>query len=229
MCTPCLWPVLSLVERFLLFVKGKQPQRGGDVDGAQLQGTPLQLVAGAAVRGPALPHFDLQPEYPARARPFNGPRGNAIGWEVAFERFFKQMFTLSPKLDCEECRHLLALLNCPRPYGAVFARLMFIFQAKIIGHYAAWHEHSHRPSMSGIACHQSHHHHQVINEIRYGGATYVSTGRGLPTDRRPFIGEAQPGKSPRCYRLFRKSSLVYSSKTQEDSSNAFSIMVLTGG
>ena len=35
---------------------------------------------------------------------------------------------------------------------------------------------------------------QVINEIRYGGATYVSTGRGLPTDRRPFIGEAVPGK-----------------------------------
>lgn len=63
--------------------------------------------------------------------------------KVACERFFKQMFTLSP--------------------------LMFIFQAKIIGHY-------------------------VINEIRYGGATYVSTGRGLPTDRRPFIGEAVPGK-----------------------------------
>lgn len=35
---------------------------------------------------------------------------------------------------------------------------------------------------------------EVINEIRYGGATYVSTGRGLPTDRRPFIGEAVPGK-----------------------------------
>lgn len=63
--------------------------------------------------------------------------------KVAFERFLKQMFTLSP--------------------------LMFIFQAKIIGHY-------------------------VINEIRYGGATYVNTGRGLPTDRRPFIGEALPGK-----------------------------------
>eukprot|EP00913_Durusdinium_trenchii_P035902 g33594.t1 len=51
----------------------------------------------------------------------------------------------------------------------LIATLMFIFQAKIIGHY-------------------------VINEIRYGGATYVSTGRGLPTDRRPFIGEAVPGK-----------------------------------
>lgn len=35
---------------------------------------------------------------------------------------------------------------------------------------------------------------EVINEIRYGGASYVSTGRGLPTDRRPFIGEAVPGK-----------------------------------
>ena len=39
---------------------------------------------------------------------------------------------------------------------------------------------------------------QVINEIRYGGATYVSTGRGLPTDRRPFIGEAVPGKPLAC-------------------------------
>eukprot|EP00931_Biecheleriopsis_adriatica_P039465 TRINITY_DN22569_c0_g2_i1.p1 TRINITY_DN22569_c0_g2~~TRINITY_DN22569_c0_g2_i1.p1 ORF type:complete len:2009 (+),score=358.66 TRINITY_DN22569_c0_g2_i1:92-6118(+) len=63
-------------------------------------------------------------------------------FKVALERFLKQMFTLSP--------------------------LMFIFQAKIIGHY-------------------------VMNEIRYGGATYVSTGRGLPTDRRPFIGEAVAG------------------------------------
>jgi len=30
----------------------------------------------------------------------------------------------------------------------------------------------------------------VTNELRYGGATYVSTGRGLPTERRPFVGEA---------------------------------------
>merc|ERR1719210_2001940 len=44
--------------------------------------------------------------------------------------------------------------------------LLFIFQGKIIGHY-------------------------VVNELRYGGATYVSTGRGLPTERRPFIGQAQ--------------------------------------
>jgi len=40
--------------------------------------------------------------------------------------------------------------------------LLFIFQAKTIGSY-------------------------VVNEIRFGGATYVSTGRGLPTERRPFI------------------------------------------
>mmetsp|Transcript_10441 Transcript_10441/g.36655 ORF Transcript_10441/g.36655 Transcript_10441/m.36655 type:complete len:1882 (-) Transcript_10441:161-5806(-) len=39
----------------------------------------------------------------------------------------------------------------------------FIFQAKLVGHY-------------------------VVNEIRYGGAAYVATGRGLPTQRRPFIG-----------------------------------------
>uniref|UniRef100_A0A7S2ANY7 Glycosyl transferase 48 domain-containing protein n=2 Tax=Alexandrium andersonii TaxID=327968 RepID=A0A7S2ANY7_9DINO len=41
--------------------------------------------------------------------------------------------------------------------------MLFIFQSKIIGYY-------------------------VMNELRYGGATYVSTGRGLPTERRPFIG-----------------------------------------
>mmetsp|Transcript_10443 Transcript_10443/g.36687 ORF Transcript_10443/g.36687 Transcript_10443/m.36687 type:complete len:657 (-) Transcript_10443:69-2039(-) len=39
----------------------------------------------------------------------------------------------------------------------------FIFQAKLVGHY-------------------------VLNEIRYGGARYVSTDRGLPTQRSPFIG-----------------------------------------
>merc|ERR1719491_2869845 len=63
-------------------------------------------------------------------------------FKMAFVRFLKQIFTLSP--------------------------LLFVFQAKVIGHY-------------------------IVNEIRYGGATYVSTGRGLPTDRRPFIGEAQDG------------------------------------
>merc|ERR1711982_157891 len=41
---------------------------------------------------------------------------------------------------------------------------MFVFQAKLIGHY-------------------------IMNEVRYGGATYVATGRGLPVDRRPFVGE----------------------------------------
>lgn len=46
--------------------------------------------------------------------------------------------------------------------------LMFVFQAKIIGYY-------------------------VVNELRYGGAKYVATGRGLPTYRRPFIGETEPG------------------------------------
>merc|ERR1712176_547964 len=46
--------------------------------------------------------------------------------------------------------------------------LLFIFQAKIIGNY-------------------------VTNEVRRGGATYVATGRGLPTERRPFIGEVAEG------------------------------------
>jgi len=41
---------------------------------------------------------------------------------------------------------------------------LFIFQSKCIGHY-------------------------IVNEFRYGGATYVATGRGLPTERRPFVGE----------------------------------------
>jgi 1,3-beta-glucan synthase len=46
---------------------------------------------------------------------------------------------------------------------ATLAPLHFIFQAKVIGTY-------------------------VTNEIRYGGASYMPTGRGLPTERRPFIG-----------------------------------------
>jgi len=41
--------------------------------------------------------------------------------------------------------------------------IMFIFQAKVIGFY-------------------------TMNELKYGGATYVATGRGLPTERRPFVG-----------------------------------------
>jgi len=41
--------------------------------------------------------------------------------------------------------------------------VMFIFQSKVIGWY-------------------------TINELRFGGAAYVATGRGLPTERRPFIG-----------------------------------------
>jgi len=64
------------------------------------------------------------------------------GVKTAMSRVLKQVCTLSP--------------------------LLFIFQAKVIGHY-------------------------VVNELRYGGATYVSTGRGLPTERRPFIGEASAG------------------------------------
>jgi hypothetical protein len=40
--------------------------------------------------------------------------------------------------------------------------LLFIFQAKTIGSY-------------------------LIGELRFGGATYVSTGRGLPTERRPLF------------------------------------------
>mmetsp|Transcript_61921 Transcript_61921/g.164550 ORF Transcript_61921/g.164550 Transcript_61921/m.164550 type:complete len:2073 (-) Transcript_61921:147-6365(-) len=54
-------------------------------------------------------------------------------------------------------------------FGRVAAQLVtlsplhFIFQAKIIGNY-------------------------VSNEIRYGGANYVATGRGLPNERKRFIG-----------------------------------------
>jgi len=49
--------------------------------------------------------------------------------------------------------------------------LLFIFQSKVIGHY-------------------------VVNEVLVGGATYVATGRSLPTERRPFIGQA-PSKGCR--------------------------------
>ena len=45
---------------------------------------------------------------------------------------------------------------------ATLSPIMFIFQAKIIGAY-------------------------VMDELRYGGATYVATGRGLPTERRHFL------------------------------------------
>jgi len=46
--------------------------------------------------------------------------------------------------------------------------LMFVFQAKTIGHY-------------------------ITNEIRFGGASYVATGRGLPTERRAFITKNSNG------------------------------------
>eukprot|EP00429_Kryptoperidinium_foliaceum_P092432 CAMPEP_0176202568 /NCGR_PEP_ID=MMETSP0121_2-20121125/10137_1 /TAXON_ID=160619 /ORGANISM="Kryptoperidinium foliaceum, Strain CCMP 1326" /LENGTH=693 /DNA_ID=CAMNT_0017541457 /DNA_START=17 /DNA_END=2098 /DNA_ORIENTATION=+ len=46
--------------------------------------------------------------------------------------------------------------------------LMFVFQAKTIGYY-------------------------IVNEFRYGGASYVATGRGLPTERRPFITKNSKG------------------------------------
>jgi len=55
------------------------------------------------------------------------------------------------------------------------APLHFVFQAKIIGAY-------------------------ISNEILYGGASYVSTGRGLPTERRFFIGIK--GKSSGIYNDF---------------------------
>merc|ERR1719215_1641992 len=46
--------------------------------------------------------------------------------------------------------------------------LMFVFQAKAIGHY-------------------------ITNEFRWGGASYVATGRGLPTERRAIISEGTKG------------------------------------
>ena len=54
--------------------------------------------------------------------------------KVACERFFKQMLTLSPRLGPET----LASRGISWRFVAVRERLrlMFIFQAKIIGHYA---------------------------------------------------------------------------------------------
>ncbi|CAK0901643.1 unnamed protein product [Prorocentrum cordatum] len=58
--------------------------------------------------------------------------------------------------------------------------LLFVFQSKCIGHY-------------------------IVNEFRYGGATYVATGRGLPTERMPFMrvgtnGEGKPRKYEGLYK-----------------------------
>jgi len=78
---------------------------------------------------------------------------------------------------------LFAEIWMERNFGAALARwikqqiscsfLLFIFQAKIIGYY-------------------------IMAEIRQGGASYVATGRGLPTDRREFVGAP-------CYKFFRIS------------------------
>merc|ERR1719346_296461 len=48
--------------------------------------------------------------------------------------------------------------------------LMFVFQAKTIGFY-------------------------ITNEFRFGGASYVATGRGLPTERLPVIRATDKGYS----------------------------------
>jgi len=60
----------------------------------------------------------------------------------------------------------MALTRIMKMYGTC-SWLLFIFQAKIIGYY-------------------------FMNELRYGGAAYVGTGRGLPTERRPFVGQPTP-------------------------------------
>ncbi|CAE8613004.1 unnamed protein product [Polarella glacialis] len=74
--------------------------------------------------------------------------------------------------------------------------MLFVFQAKIIGFY-------------------------VVNELRYGGASYVSTGRGLPTERRPFIAETAPNS----YRVTKVGGLYldYAMHTYYDG------MLLLGG
>mmetsp|Transcript_88617 Transcript_88617/g.280425 ORF Transcript_88617/g.280425 Transcript_88617/m.280425 type:complete len:713 (-) Transcript_88617:277-2415(-) len=61
-----------------------------------------------------------------------------------------------------------ALVRVLKQYGTG-SPLHFVFQAKIIAYY-------------------------TMNELRYGGATYMPTGRGLPTERRPFIAKLASGK-----------------------------------
>jgi hypothetical protein len=61
-----------------------------------------------------------------------------------------------------EQRFIIALVRFVKQM-ITLSPLLFVFQAKSIGSY-------------------------VMNELRYGGATYVNTGRGLPTERRCFIG-----------------------------------------
>lgn len=73
----------------------------------------------------------------------------------------------SAPLFLQVCMERSIFAACARIFKQIvtLAPLHFIFQAKIVGEY-------------------------VSNEIVQGGAKYLPTGRGLPTDRRAFIGKA---------------------------------------
>eukprot|EP00928_Gymnodinium_smaydae_P034316 TRINITY_DN24351_c0_g1_i1.p1 TRINITY_DN24351_c0_g1~~TRINITY_DN24351_c0_g1_i1.p1 ORF type:complete len:1914 (-),score=312.77 TRINITY_DN24351_c0_g1_i1:172-5913(-) len=93
---------------------------------------------------------------------------NMLGvWFSYLLLFFLVMTSLPLFIEVwMEYRFLTALTRFVKQM-CTLSPLLFIFQAKTIGFY-------------------------VMNELRYGGATYVSTGRGLPTERRPFIGKPSP-------------------------------------
>jgi len=96
----------------------------------------------------------------------------ADAWQYIFSRNLLVVFLLAQLLPvfCELWLQngLLSAIWRMLKQLVTLAPIMFIFQAKIIGSY-------------------------TVNELRYGGATYVATGRGLPTERRPFIGTISDG------------------------------------
>jgi len=62
-----------------------------------------------------------------------------------------------------------------------------------------------------------------VNELRFGGATYVATGRGLPTERRPFIGTVVENRI-----IPGGLYLDYARHTFYDGFNLLILMVLLG-
>jgi hypothetical protein len=90
-------------------------------------------------------------------------------WFSALMFFF--IFATNMPLFAEIWYEHSLLVACARfiKQQLTLSPLLFVFQAKVIGFY-------------------------VMNELRYGGATYVATGRGLPTTRRQFIGKMNKEK-----------------------------------
>lgn len=97
----------------------------------------------------------------------------AQAWESVFSKVLMLAFLVAQVLPlfCELWLQAGLVTAICRILKQLFtlSPLMFIFKAKVIGFY-------------------------TVNELRFGGATYVATGRGLPTERRPFIGSIAGGE-----------------------------------